>query len=137
MSARYRGLDDRELKWEEHGYRSGEVYDLRRALRGDGPKLAYLYCRIKAHRKGKLKFFAGSDEAMTVWLAGKKVHEFDGRRDCEPHNDQFELDLDQGDNSLLIKLAQSNGDWKWGFADSPPQNDAPEPIRFALDVVRR
>jgi hypothetical protein len=57
--------------------------------------------------------YLGSDDGITVWLNGRKILEKDVYHPCMPDQERVELDLNAGDNQLLLKI--SNGVLDAGF----------------------
>jgi len=65
---------------------------------------------INRKKPGKALLTIGSDGAIKVWLNGKLVHRNTLFRATEIDQDLIEVNLNQGDNYLLIKTVQS----AWG-----------------------
>jgi len=76
--------------------------------------VAYAYCTIDSPAKQQVTGLLGSNDGATVWLNGKEVHHFHGKRSLIPDEDVILLDLEEGRNHLMIKVEQ----WKagWGLA---------------------
>ena len=53
----------------------------------------------------------GSDDAIKVWLNGKVVHNNPVDRGSSDFQDEFRINLKQGDNLLLVKVSEGWGDW--------------------------
>jgi hypothetical protein len=51
----------------------------------------------------------GSDDGVRVWLNGKKVHENKVLRGAVDANDSVTLELNQGENALLVQIVNSGG----------------------------
>jgi hypothetical protein len=54
---------------------------------------------------------AGSDDAVRVWLNGEVVHTNSVNRGASDFQDEFTVDLRQGNNLLLIKSSERGGGW--------------------------
>ena len=59
----------------------------------------------------------GGDDAVKVWLNGEVVH-----RSARDYRNTFEVDIKRGENLLLVKVSQREGDWSMfvgidGFED--------------------
>ena len=52
---------------------------------------------------GKARLSLGSSNGIRVWVNGKPVLAHDGQRSLTPDEDQIEIDLNQGANTLLLK----------------------------------
>ncbi|HKB40950.1 MAG TPA: c-type cytochrome, partial [Gemmataceae bacterium] len=59
-----------------------------------------------------------SDDTITVWLNGQKVHEHTGDRGWGPEQDKVNVKLEKGKNALLIKCGNSGGPWDFSVAVS-------------------
>ena len=55
----------------------------------------------------------GSDDGIKVWLNGKKVHEVFKARAASYGEDVVKVHLRKGFNSLLVKLEERIGGWKF------------------------
>ena len=57
------------------------------------------------------RMFFGSDDAIKVWLNGKVVYKKAVNRGAENFQDSRRVDLNAGDNLLLVKISQSGYKW--------------------------
>ena len=73
--------------------------------------VAYAFARVTRSAAGKALLAVGSDEGVRVWLNGKLVLSRDELRSLVPDEDQMEVDMIAGENSLLIKVPQQMGRW--------------------------
>ena len=53
----------------------------------------------------------GSDDSVKVWLNGDVVHRNPINRGSGGFQDNFRVNLRQGDNILLVKVSEGGGDW--------------------------
>ena len=53
----------------------------------------------------------GSDDAIKVWLNGEVVHNNAINRGASDFQDDFTVDLEKGDNLLLVKVSERDGGW--------------------------
>lgn len=74
---------------------------------------AYAYTRIHSDRDRDVLLLAGSDDTITVWLNGEKLHAHEVYRPVQLDQERVPLRLRKGDNHLLLKICQ--GDGGWGF----------------------
>jgi dienelactone hydrolase len=75
-----------------------------------GPKdgsVAYAFTKVSRPKAGKVLLLAGSEDGIRVWLNGKPVLANDGLRSLTPDEDRVEVDMNAGDNTLLVKLSAS------------------------------
>jgi hypothetical protein len=54
----------------------------------------------------------GSDDGLQVWLNGKVVHTNNVLRGAAEGQDKVKIHLNQGPNTLLVKLTQGAGGWE-------------------------
>lgn len=72
---------------------------------------AYAAATIHRTAAGKARLCLGSDEGLRAWVNGQLVFERHGPRPLTFDEDQLEVDLNAGDNLLLLKIEQRTGDW--------------------------
>ena len=53
----------------------------------------------------------GSNDAIKIWLNGEVVHNNPINRGAADYQDRFTVDLKRGDNLLLVKVSEREGDW--------------------------
>ena len=58
-----------------------------------------------------VRMFVGSDDAIKVWLNGKVVYKKAVNRGAENFQDSRTVNLNAGDNLLLVKVSQSGYKW--------------------------
>lgn len=73
--------------------------------------VAYGYTEINSDSDREARLQLGSDDTITVWLNGVKVHEFLGTRAWKFDSDSVKISLKKGKNTLLIRCGQKSGDW--------------------------
>lgn len=72
------------------------------------------YAVINAVSKKKLagvEARVGSDDSVKVWMNGKEVHNNPVNRGAGDFQDTFEVDLNKGDNVLMVKVCERGGGW--------------------------
>jgi len=72
-----------------------------------GPKddaVAYAFTKVSRAKAGKALLSVGSGDGIRVWLNGKLVLSKDGLRSLTPDENQVEVDMNAGDNALLVKV---------------------------------
>jgi hypothetical protein len=68
----------------------------------------------------QLPISLGSDDTLTVWLNGEKIHEENVYRACAADQVRLTLSLRPGVNHLLLKICQGDGEWAFYFRAEPP-----------------
>lgn len=72
------------------------------------------YAVINAVSKKKLanvEARVGSDDSVKVWMNGEEVHNNPVNRGAGDFQDTFEVDLNKGDNVLMVKVCERGGGW--------------------------
>lgn len=73
--------------------------------------VAFVKTRVHAKKAGPAALWLGSDDGCKVWLNGKCVHQYQGRRGATPDADRIVVNLKRGWNSLVVKVEQYNLGW--------------------------
>ncbi len=77
-------------------------------------KLSYAFCRIKSEVKQTVHCYVGSNDGIKIWVNGKLVHSlWQDRRGLMPWEDKFQISLNKGMNSILLKSDQAL--FNWGY----------------------
>jgi enterochelin esterase-like enzyme len=66
--------------------------------------VAYAFTKVPRSKAGKALLLVGSEDGIRVWLNGKLVLAKDGTRSLTPDEDRVELDMNAGENALLVKV---------------------------------
>ncbi len=77
--------------------------------------VAYGSITLMSPRKQKTTMFAGSDDAVKVWLNGQLVHNNPVNRSSINYQDYFPVTLKQGRNVLLVAVYEKRGEWSGFF----------------------
>ncbi len=88
-----------------------ETIDLIKAAGNKSNCCVYLKTTLVAPKKQETRLEMGSDDAIKAWLNGKLVHENFQSRGCTPGQDKVTVTLNEGENSLMLKIVQGSGDW--------------------------
>ena len=86
-----------------------EKIDLKGQLGDRNNCAVYLKTTLVSDRAQSVSLEMGSDDAIKAWLNGKLVHDNYQNRGCSPGQDKVTVKLKEGDNPLLLKIAQGNG----------------------------
>jgi len=68
-------------------------------------EVAYAFRNIARESAGPVRLSIGTDNGVRVWVNGKEVLARDGQRKLTADEDLIDVDLQAGDNALLLKLA--------------------------------
>jgi HEAT repeat protein len=119
FSATYKGAE-KEAKWrtiQADAAQRGRV-NLFTRLQPNQQVEAYGYAEIDSTTARDATLLVGSDDTITVWLNGRKVHEHGGDRGWAPDQDRASVRLNAGTNRLLVKCGNSGGPWDFSVAVS-------------------
>ncbi len=77
--------------------------------------VAYGSIILTSPRKQRTTMFAGSDDAVKVWLNGRLVHKNSVNRSSINYQDYFPVTLKKGKNVLLVVVYEKTGEWSGFF----------------------
>jgi hypothetical protein len=90
----------------------------------------YLFRTITTEKAAEASAGLGSDDGLEVWLNGKKLLSKDVPRTVSPNDDTVILDLQPGENHLLLKIYNRGGGHGFFFELGPAQTSlAPRSAR--------
>jgi putative heme-binding domain-containing protein len=119
FDAVYRGAD-KEVRWHPVRADAGQNgrVNLYKLLTTTQQVVAYGYAEIDSATARDATLLVGSDDTITIWLNGKKVHDHQGDRGWTYNQDRVQVKLDKGKNRLLIQCGNSGGPWDFSVAVS-------------------
>ena len=92
----------------------GDIINLERAIGKYEESVCYAFCLLESEQDGDGEIRVGSDDSVTVFLNGQKVHTQPAKRAFRIDADRVPVSLRPGKNRCLVKV--SNGLRKWEFA---------------------
>ena len=81
-------------------------------LIGGNDRVAYLRATIISDQSQPARLEIGSDDGCKIWLNGKLIHTANVMRGLSYADDIINIDLNAGENRLLLKVLQGSGDWE-------------------------
>ena len=75
--------------------------------------MIYAKAQIQAPKAMEVEFQAGSDDGLKVWVNGKVVHGNNTNRGLTPGEDHFKVQLNEGWNTVLVKITNGGGNWSF------------------------
>lgn len=121
---------DGRQKWQlaVPGYEDGKVHGL------SGRVCAtYLYRKVIAPTARKTTFSVGSNDAVKIWLNGRVVLDNNTQRGVQPDQDTVEVNLEAGENELLMKVVNYGNAYAFYFRNTAEQTgEFPVGIENAL-----
>ena len=112
----FRNSKNQTLKWRPISGRE-KIINLIEEIGRLGNVSAYAFCQIEGSGEEYVEFGLGSDDSVKVWINGQVVHQSQEPRGVMVDQDQFNVKLNPGSNTCLIKVSQGMGDW--GFVIRP------------------
>ena len=82
---------------------------------------SYALYTYKSDKALKATMKTGSDDSIKVWLNGKVVFKNAVNRGRGMYQDEFAIDLKQGDNLIMVKVSERGGGWGMhvGISETP------------------
>jgi len=123
-----------EVLWSQRPqWRDGQPQE----LPSDGGRAStYLFRTITTDKVAQASAGLGSDDGLEVWLNGKKLLSKDVSRGVSPNSDTVILDLQPGENRLLLKIHNQSGSHGFCFELGPGQTRLPPPSAKEFPVLR-
>jgi len=94
-------------------------------------KVMHAFAHIDSKKKQQIRLLIGSSDGLDVYLNGKEVHEQFGARPYKIDQDELWLDLEEGRNHLMLRLAHDTGDWTFSVT-IPDLNFASSKNRYRI-----
>ena len=83
----------------------------------------YAFTHFTMTRSDSVRFWYGSDEAMSVWLDGVPIYESSGRRRHSLGMDRVPGYVEAGEHSLLVRVEQGRGGFDFSINVCEPIDD--------------
>ncbi len=113
LDAEYEGKDG-AVKWANRSDDKLDGFvDFRYIFEPDQWAVGYAWTKVISPEARKVQLFVGSDDEVKVWLNGEEVLSNDLPRTVEPDQDVVTVELNKGENQLLVKVC--NQEMDWGF----------------------
>jgi hypothetical protein len=109
----YVGAGGRQVRWRAVGddcVRNDGYVDFEKALGKDNNgATTFGATSFQVTQSGKARLYVGSGDALTIWLNGQLIFDKQVHRGAEPDEDAVEVDLREGENSVLVKISRGIG----------------------------
>ncbi len=144
LDAKYKTRGNVEIAWQKKEWPDGTVTDFLTSLPpGLQENIAsYIYREIDCETPAEVPVSLGSDDSLTVWINGKKIHAENVGRGAAPDQAFVKLPLQKGKNALLMKICNGGGPTGFYFAakeaemagaGGPPFTDVSEKMGLGPD----
>jgi dienelactone hydrolase len=116
VNAQLRRADGTVVRWKEFTSWS-DAFGVDEALGLTAPDsgTAYAYALVKRTASGPALLSVGSDDGVRVWVNGALVHEHHGIRPLVFDEDRVPVQLEAGENAVLVKAEQRRGPWAFSL----------------------
>lgn len=112
LAARFTGREKAEFGWRDARADAKTGFlDLRAFFDGFDEVSAFAFARVTSSSRRKAKLLVGSDDMVRVWLNGVLVHENDSYRAWREDEDELDVELQQGENALIVRVDNGGGGW--------------------------
>ncbi len=123
----YRDLRNHGVSWRppplEALATDGKI-DLGRCFDPTDDTAVYVATTIESDDARTVRLQLGSDDTITAWVGGSKVHENEAKRAARRRQDQASVRLVRGPNPVLLKICNGHGDFgvflEWDDGDDGP-----------------
>ncbi len=107
-------IEARKFRWQEYkDITLDGVIDLVPIFRRSDNRVAYAYAEVESPKEKDVLFKIGSDEGVAVWLNGERIHFNNATRALKVDEDSVKAHLIAGKNKVLLKIANTMGEWKF------------------------
>jgi len=102
--------EGQEADWKRISANSDGVVHLD-SLLGGNARVAYLRASIVTPEEQDARLQVGSDDGFRAWLNGQVVAEANATRGLSMPQNEADIHLQEGENSILLKITQGGGQW--------------------------
>jgi hypothetical protein len=135
LSKSYKGKDGK-VRWRqaEDSLLEGHV-NFKEILAPNIWVVAYGLLSFQSPTEREAQFRIGTNEATKIWLNGEEVWIRNLRRSAVVDDDVISVALQEGENTVLIKVCQKIGEWGFFFRITDPEGKPFDDITFVPQVV--
>lgn len=108
LDAEYVGADGQMVRWREGAFKDDDVHSLDLFGRLNY-SLCYLARTLEAEKECDVTLFVGSDDSISVWVNGERLHHNVVLRGQPTDKDVVPARLRAGTNTVLLKVANWEG----------------------------
>jgi len=102
----------RQVGWKKHHTEDAAgVVDATKLIRPNTNVALYALAFVESPEEIDVQIRAGSDDTLSIWLNGERVHHNNVDRGITFDEDKVDARLREGVNSLLLKVCQGGGGW--------------------------
>ncbi len=109
--------------WSEWVFFGDDRIDLDRYYEDPIHCAVYGYTTFTMAQSDSVRFWIGSDDAMTIWIDGNQIYTHEGRRNHRLGDERLPGYIEAGDHTLLIRVEQGRGRFDFSFNICEPIDD--------------
>ena len=115
------GTEDSKIYWKsQSGSPSNSlILDFSNHFADSAYRTVYVSCDVHVQKACNALLMLGSDDGLTVWANGKKIHEKLVLRPIHPGEDMVKMALKKGTTTLLFRVNNAEGAWRLHAAIEP------------------
>jgi hypothetical protein len=114
-SKTYPGRNGKTISWRHINNKESGYIDFTKLFREYDLGVAYARGAIVMQQAIKMKIGIGSNDGVRLWINGKLLLDRQIERKAEPNQDVLEVNLNKGENEILLKIDQTGGGWGFFF----------------------
>lgn len=114
----FTGKDNKTFKWIPYQDRTSGYIDFAKIFSPNEEAVGYAYSIYPMENAGSKTFGVGSNDGVRVWINGKLVLHKPVSRKAEPNQDIITVNLNKGDNVILVKVDQLKRAWGFYFSEN-------------------
>ncbi len=118
----YEGIDG-TVRWQPQRAALSGALGLKRAFSVHDNVFCYARARIVAPRAIETTMSLGSNDGAKVWINGEEVFAENVGRGASAHQDEFPVQLREGENLVLVKITNLGGDWQLYLSLDDPDRE--------------
>jgi tetratricopeptide (TPR) repeat protein len=107
------------------------LVDMDAMMRPNDEVLAYAAAFVHSKTKQDAALRVASDEGVKIWVNDQLIADLDIHRNCTFDQNSYAVVLHEGANKILVKLAERNGQWRFGLRLTNPEGGPLSGITFA------
>jgi|GEM_PF-3570972 len=101
-----------QVGWKKHHTEDVVgIMDATELIQPDTNVALYALAFVESPEEMDVQIRAGSDDTLSIWLNGKRIHHNDVARGVTFDEDKVDAHLQKGVNSLMLKVCQGGGGW--------------------------
>ncbi len=113
----YTGIAGQKIRWKKTEDRFTGYIDFTKQFSPAENVVAYAFKTLSLPEARNMKFGVGSNDGVRVWINGNLVLDRPVSRKAEPNQDLINVPMNQGENSILVKVDQLKRAWGFYFSE--------------------